>query len=254
MARLETSFTPKQIGLLEALWATETEAKVTRRFDNGDGTYRFENVVRRTHPIDFPVHPGEFALKLHEKRPGAPLSEYFVNLRELPGGLLVSVAESIAEVTPVTQIDICAGIPSAGDPIAQEYSKVTGIPSFQIFGKAETGSGRKIVAAPDAPRGDGMRLEILDDLITEADTKFEAIEVASKLGYKIVGVGVLVDRQQGGTEQLMAKGYSVHAALLISKAFEYYYKRQKIDWDRYVKSMGYLNDARHSVGLAPING
>lgn len=250
---LESEFTQIQRELLDLLWTTQTEAKVNRRFDNGDGTYRFESVVRPTRPVGFPVHPGEFVLKLHEKKPEAPLSEYYVNLRNLPKTLLTKVAEAIAENTQeiLETTDYCAGIPSAGTPIADEFCLATGIPHQKIFGKAEDGSGRKIVAAPHAfqPPTEERRLLIIDDLVTEADTKFEAAEVAKQLGYEVAGIAVLVDRQQGGREQLEAKGYRVFAPLPISEIFKYYYLTERIDQNRYALSMNYLNDARSKSGL-----
>lgn len=256
MVEFEKEFTQTQRELLDLLWTTQTEAKVSRRFDNSDGTYRFESVVRPTRPIDFPVHPGEFVLKLHEKKPNAPLSEYYVNLRNLPKNLLTKVAEAVAESTReiLDTTDYCAGIPSAGTPIADEFCLTTGIPRLKIFDKATDGSGRKIIGAPRHAMLlrsdiDGRRLLILDDLVTEADTKFEAAEVAKSLGYEVTGIAVLVDRQQGGREQLEAKGFRVFAPLPISEIFKYYFLTERIDRNRYAFSMNYLNDARSKSGL-----
>lgn len=208
-------------------------------------------MVRPTRPVDFPVHPGKFVLKLHERKPDAPLSEYYVNLRNLPENLLTKVAEAIAESTKDVGVAICAGIPSARSPIAMEYADITGIRALELFGKAEDGSGRKIIAAPNAPQGVGRWRQVLivDDLVTEADTKFEAAEVATSLGYEVAGIAVLVDRQQGGREQLEAKGYRVFAPLPISEIFKYYLLTERIDRNRYAFSMNYLNDARLQSGL-----
>lgn len=258
MAQVEAFFTPTQREVLDLIWSTQTEAKVGRRSDvdlqNSDpfNRYRFEHVVRPTRPIDFPVHPGEFVLKLHERKPDALLSKYYVNLRHLPDDLLTKVAEAIAEGTQGITVECCTGIPNAGDPIAKKYSEITGIPLLTIFGKAEAGSNRKIVAAPDVPAGNDRRLLLLDDLITEADTKFEAATAAQDLGYHIVAIGVLVDRQQGGVDQLREQGFSVVTSLPISKAFEYYYLNGNTDYNRYLESMDYLNNARQSAGLAAL--
>lgn len=249
MADIESKFTPAEVAVMEKMWDTPTVAPVGRRRALSGGSYELYKFERPTRPVDFPAEGAEdeeFALKGHEKNIEMPLSPYYVNLRNLPGDLLTLVAESIAEVTKGTEATVCTGIPAAGDPIAQRYSEVTGIPRIDIFGKAESSSGRKIVAGSFAPRGIGRwhNLLILDDLITEADTKFEAAEVAQKLGYNIVGIAVLVDRQQGGKEQLETQGFKVYAPLPITKIFEYYYTTGKIDGNRYRNSMNYLNNAR----------
>lgn len=261
MATRETNFTPTQKELLEMLWVTQIEAKVGRRFENPDGSYRFDHIIRPTRPIDFALD-GEFVLKLHERKPGDPLSPYYINLRNLPDDLLTLVAKSIAEVTARLRADVCTGIPSAGDPIAKRFSEITGIPWIHIFDKADSSSGRKIVPAtqgePISAFGEKhQRLLILDDLITEADTKFEAGAVAEELGYHVSGFGVLVDRQQGGKEQLEGSGYPLRAALPIAKVFNYYYTtqntgRQRISRQSYLDSMNYLNTARKSVGLSQL--
>lgn len=143
MATKETNFTPTQIALLETLWATETEAKVGRRFENPDGSYRFEHIVRPTRPIDF-AQEGEFVLKAHERKPDAPLSPYYINLRNLPDDLLTLVAEAIAEATGDLKVNLCTGIPSAGDPIAERFSEITHIPLIQILVKQKTLPGGKL--------------------------------------------------------------------------------------------------------------
>lgn len=99
---------------------------------------------------------------------------------------------------------------------------------MEIFGKGQSDSGRKIIAAENAPESVYSRLLIIDDLITEADTKFEAIQAAESLGYKLAGVAVLIDREQGGAKQLEARGYPLHAALKITKLLDYYLESSQI--------------------------
>lgn len=256
--RIEENFTPTQITVLEKMWTTSTVAPIRRYVLNPEGGYLrkpeggyvVEHIERPTRPIDFAL-PGEFVLKLHDKRPDDPLSPYYVNLRELPDDLLISVAQSIREATVDLYPGVCTGIPNAGDPIARRYSELSEVPVINLFGKAEGNSGSKIVAGVNAPQGNGQRLIILDDLITEADTKFEAAEVAKELGYEIVGFGVLVDRQQGGAELLRIKGFKVRAPIPISRAFAYYLNTGKINGEMYERSMNYLNTARSSAKLSP---
>lgn len=251
MAELEPKFTQTQTELLDLLWETTVMGKAGRRTFDADGNFVPVYDHRPMRPIDF-AREDEFVLKLHEKNPYAPLSPYFINLREMPKDLLTKVAEAIAEETRDIHdtIDVCAGIPSAGTPIAGKFCLTTGIPVLTIFDKATDGSGRKIIASRyAAPYNNKQKLLILDDLVTEADTKFEAAEVATSLDYEVTGIAVLVDRQQGGREQLEAKGFRVFAPLPISEIFKYYFLTERIDRNRYIFSMNYLNDARSKSGL-----
>ena len=65
-----------QQALAEMFLETNIRAKVLRRHSNGNGKYTFEEIIRDTHPFDFPAHPGEFAMKIHDRIPSAPLSPF----------------------------------------------------------------------------------------------------------------------------------------------------------------------------------
>ncbi len=54
---------------------------------------------------------------------------------------------------------------------------------------------------------------VIDNLVTHADSKLEAIRVLEDNGLKVRDVAVLIDREQGEPEQLAAAGYTLHAAL-----------------------------------------
>jgi len=138
--------TDTQEKLADLLIETKIQAKVRRRCKLPDGTYQFPEVIRNTSPIDFPQDPGEFVLKLHEHNPSAPLSPIYINLRNLPEEVLDHIGKVLAEIESQETPDFCAGIPNAGIPIAQAYSKFSGIELINIFDKVQEKSGRRIVA------------------------------------------------------------------------------------------------------------
>lgn len=230
-----------QQALAETLLETKITAKVLRRSQNGDGKFTFEEVLRETHPFDFPIHPGEFALKIHDRKPDAPLSPFYINLRNLPEDLLNLVAKTINEVTPSKGVDFCTGIPRAGIPLAIEYSKESGIPFIDILEKqGEGGTDRKIVARGKSEMGIGKKLIIVDDLVTHAGTKLEAIKAAESLGFEVAGLALLFDREQGGAEELKKMGYNVYSALKLSDALDFYLEKGKISEEQFNKIKEYL--------------
>src|SRR3989338_6292964 len=230
-----------QQALAEILLEAKIEAKVLRRQSDGNGGFKFEEVLRETHPFDFPVHPGEFALKIHDSKPDAPLSPFYINLRNLPEELLNLVAKTIDEVTPKNGADFCTGITRAGIPLAIEYSKVSGIPFIDILEKTgEAGSTRKIEARGKSEMGMNKKIIIVDDLVTHAGTKLEAIKALESLGFEVIGVALLFDREQGGAQQLREMGYNVFSALKLSDTMDFYLEKGKINEERFRNIKDYL--------------
>ncbi|HPD44935.1 MAG TPA: phosphoribosyltransferase family protein [Candidatus Woesebacteria bacterium] len=236
--------TENQKKLADLLIATKTEAKVRRREQLVDGSYRFYEVVRPTSPIDF-AREGEFALKLHEKNPTAPLSPIYINLRNLPEDLLKHMGLVLAEITKGSKADFCAGIPDAGVPIARAYAAAAGMEIKDVLAKAETKEGRRIVKTDLGHEKEltGKRVRLIDDLVTQADTKLEAIRAAEEAGLKVADIVVLVDREQGGAKQLAEAGYQIRAAFKLSQLLDYYLMTGQINRTKYDRVNYYLTNS-----------
>ena len=178
---------------------------------------------------------GDFRLKLHEKNPEAPLSPFYLNLRTSdnpkPGPLTEKDCVLIAELLwrkilkSGLNFSAIAGIPNAGDPLVEAIEKVAAPPrGFRIIrlSKVVDGDKRKIIPQPGFDYREGEKVLVIDDLITGADSKFEAIEAIEESGLKVVGLIVLVDREQGGRKQLEKAGYTLITAFTITELFNYY--------------------------------
>ncbi len=172
------------------------------------------------------THGGErgFRLKLHEKHPEAPLSPFFLNLRTpenpnsgpLTSGTVELAARCMVEVIKEKEItfDAIAGIPNAGDPFAKALVELLpGTSRIEMF-KDDLPDGKRRIAglkySGGAVRPHGAVLT-LDDLVSAADSKFEAIGVLEGAGFKAHDVLVLADRDQGGRQQLASRGYMLHS-------------------------------------------
>lgn len=235
----------EQKHLADLLFKTKTKAKVRRRKKNSDGSFDFYLIERDTSPIDFRVDPGEFVFKHHEQFPDAPLSPMYINLRNLPGSLNLEIGKAIARIPLDQTPEVCAGIPKAAIPYTKVFSEESGIPSIEIFAKEDGEAKRSIVPLPKAPKGEGRKLIIIDDLITRAASKLEAIKIAEDLGYKVLGVAVLVDREEGGREELESHGYKLYAYLKLSELLNYYLEENMITKEQYLEAQEYLNSSRN---------
>lgn len=190
---------------------------------------------------------GAFKLKLHEKNPDAPLSPIYLTLRTPEnGGPLIpadveAIGQELFEVTKraAVEFDLVAGIPRAGEPLAEVVSRLAGKPLLKL-GKKVEGDRRKIDSVVEGEHLSGQCVLVIDDLITQADTKKEAIKVCEEAGLIVMAVVVLVDRQQGGAEELKEAGYNLYVAFPISVLLDYYVQVGKIDQVKRDETMAYI--------------
>lgn len=188
---------------------------------------------------------GAFRLKLHEMHPEAPLSPYYVDLRVLPRYpfVLRQVVRVYNELVQDAQkFDACLGIPDAGNPLATAFALETGTP--QIYLRKEEKVGHGLGGSFMTPFIAGEQVLLIDDLVTGADSKLEAIAILENVGLKVSDVVVLVDREQGGKAQLAQKGYKLHSAFTFSQLLEFYHRVGKMDTDKYAEAQNYLAASR----------
>lgn len=230
--------TVEQEKLADLLYTTRTSAKVNRRQRQPDGFWKFYALERPTAPVDFAQNDEEFVLKLHEKNPDAPLSPYYVNLRNLPDLLNRQIAVVLKELDSDLQTDFVTGIPQAGIPLAKAYSELTGVVYRDIFEKEVTPEGRKIIpgTTEDLKRKMGI---VVDDLVTQGGSKVEMIDAARQLEVEIA-IRVLVDREQGGLDQIRKSGYDIKAAMTWSQLVNFGIRKGHINEEQNKRIQDYL--------------
>lgn len=230
--------------LADLLFETKIFAPVGRRRQRPDGSYELYKVQRWTRPIDF-AQEGEFAFKHHEENPAVPLSPVCANLRNLSPNVLELVGQVMAE-TDIAKPDFCFGIPEAGLPLVEAYSRFSGIPIAEgILVKEQKEMGRRII--PGTIKVERTRGLIIDDVITGGLSKLEAIEAAETVGVEVVGVLVLVDREQGGAKELEKLGYRLYSPLKLRQLIDYYRRTGRIDQARHEEVMNYLRQEKLSA-------
>lgn len=181
---------------------------------------------------------GAFRLKLHEERPDAPLSPLYINLRLLrsyPDQMDVAVAAYRALLAGC-EYDLLADVPMAATPFVAILSHLTRIPMITPRQPKSHGAGGAI----DGAFRPGQTAVVIDDLVTQADSKLEAIRVLEGEGLRVRDVLVLVDREQGGAQQLAAAGYRLHAAMTLTELLDVYRRTGVIDEPSYARVRAYL--------------
>jgi uridine monophosphate synthetase len=191
---------------------------------------------------------GAFRLKFHDKDPEASLSPIYIDLRtpdnkngRLTPELVRSIGEQIFNAVREAGVkfDLVAGHPRAGEPFAEVISQLSKKPLIKL-GKKVEGGQRKIYSIVEGEYQPQQRILLIDDLITWADTKKEAIKVCVEAGLLIAGIAVLIDREQGGSEELRKMNYNVYAVFKLSMLLKYYLTVGKIGEIKFKEIMDYI--------------
>ena len=137
--------------------------------------------------------------------------------------------------------DFLAGIPHAGQPLAAalfEWHDTTLI----TLTKTSSDNTRTITSINAKTSSHWNDLLLIDDLITAADTKLEAIAVARQAGFKVSNILVLVDRKQGGRQELLKQGCMLHSIFSITQLLRFYHEQELIAEDELYESLIYLGE------------
>jgi len=116
--------------------------------------------------------------------------------------------ESIRDVEGVQGV---GGLTLGADPIATATSVVSflegkPIPGF-IIRKEPKGHGTGAWLEGRKNLKPGARVVIVEDVVTSGGSSIKAIKRAEEEGLKVLGVVTLVDREEGGRENIEKEGY-----------------------------------------------
>lgn len=184
---------------------------------------------------------GAFRLKLHETQPDAPLSPIYLDLRVLqsfPDAMDAAVA-ALREVIETDDLHFTryAGIPLAATALVAVLSHETRVPMITPREAKSHGTADTINGAFTP----GETVLAIDDVVSHAESKLEAIRVLEANGLVVRDVAVLVDREQGGPQQLAAAGYTLHAALRLGQLLDHWRATGGIDDATHAKVQAYLH-------------
>jgi uridine monophosphate synthetase len=169
------------------------------------------------------------------------LSPIYIDLRVLVShpNVLRNVAGELIKITKPLHFDRIAGIPYAAIPIATAVSLQANYPMIYPR-KEQKGYGTKKNIEGEYKEGETVL--VYDDLITKGTSKFEAVAPLEEAGLKVKDIVVLIDREQGGPEDLKEKGYSLHAVLKVSELLDCLLKAGKISKEQFDSIKEYFKD------------
>lgn len=167
------------------------------------------------------VRMGRFTL--HSGR----ISPIYFDLRLLVSfpAVLQHAAEAYTALLQQLRFDILAAYPYAALPIGVAIALHTNWPL--VYPRKETkeyGTAKQIEGAWQA----GQTAVVIEDLITSGDSIMSAIAVLQATDLRVQDAVVLIDRQQGGREALLAQGYRLHSVLAIDHLLSILQRRERI--------------------------
>jgi orotate phosphoribosyltransferase len=159
------------------------------------------DLAKKTGAIRF----GEFTLAS-----GAQSNRYFEGklLTLHPEGAR-RVGEAICDILEGSGAQAVGGLILGSIPIATavaviSYGRGKPILAFLVREAPKEHGTKKQIEGHLEP---GMRVAIVDDVVTRGGSVFKAIEAVEKIGCKVVKVVTIVDRHEGGGDRLIADGY-----------------------------------------------
>ena len=142
-------------------------------------------------------------------------SNYYLDERVvtlLPEGAYLT-AKIILDMLKDLEVDAVGGMTVAADPITGAVAAVSYADGSPISGfivrkeRKEHGMGKQV----EGPIAKGLKVAVVDGTMTTGRSLLKAIEAVENEGCKVVKVIVLVDRLEGGRENVQSKGYDFAA-------------------------------------------
>jgi orotate phosphoribosyltransferase len=172
------------------------------------------------------------------------LSPYYIDLACLLSSPeeLCTVAEiaadTVRQIMVSDRVDKLASIELKGALILPSIACKMDLPCVVVRKEAKAYGVTGRIAGAEVTQGDSI--VFFDDVVSEGLSKFEGIKPLEKRGAHIKHVMVVVDREQGGRENLEKFGYQVHALAKISAIVDSLYQTKSISKEQADAVFGYV--------------
>lgn len=176
----------------------------------GVATARSEGIVQLARETGAFLY-GEFTLSSGKKSP-----HYYDGKMLIlsPQGACL-VGEAMFDELVDSDVDAVGGLALGAIPIVTAVALVSQqkgrpIPAFFVRDEAKQHGTRKLI---EGHLSSGSRVAIVDDVITTGDSVKKAIRAVEAKNCRVVKIIVIVDRHEGGSDELRSKGYDFTALI-----------------------------------------
>jgi len=181
---------------------------------------------------------GEFKIK------SGALSPYYIDMARLlaaPKELCViadTASDKIREIAASERIDKVASIELKGALIVPTIACKVDLPCVIVRKEAKAYGVTGRIAGANVTQGDNILF--FDDVVSEGLSKIEGVKPLQELGANVKHLLVIVNREQGGKENLEKLGFQVHSLAKVSEIVDALYRAKSISKEQADAVLNYI--------------
>ena len=128
------------------------------------------------------------------------------------------VAMAILPIMRQCRAQAIAGPTLGADPIVSSVSVVSHlegnpVPGLIVRKEVKGHGGQRAIEGPMADLGENARVVVVDDACTSGSSLLHAIDAVEAAGHQVVKVIAVLDRNEGGSDEIRRRGYDFVALL-----------------------------------------
>lgn len=176
------------------------------------------------------------------------ISPYYIDLASLLSSpkdfrSIVEVASrEIRRITNFDKVDKLASIELKGALILPSIACQLNLPCLVVRKEEKAYGVTGRIVGGEVVKGE--HILFFDDVISEGLSKLEGIKPLEELGAYVENVMVVVDREQGGKENLEKLGYKVYALAKISEIVSCLFKSARVSKEQANAVLSYIKSFR----------
>jgi len=201
---------------------------------------KFDNVSSLAQAL---VNSGVLKFGSFKLKSGA-ISPYYIDLAQLLSSptifkqVIEMIAEKASEIMSLMKVDKLASVELKGALILPSIACKLNLPCFVVRKESKAYGVAGRIAGEEIKQGD--QILFFDDVVSDAGSKIESIEPIELSGGRVCAVLVVVDREQGGKENLERRGYKLYSVATISDIIESLLDSQSISEEQAQKVLEFV--------------